>query len=392
MHQIFQSFKYHPSKDSWNREFAAWKSQFPYHSFIGKPEGAPDSIAPTSTERFMVCFGKRVASDMHRRPAGTNIITDQNSVGCHGWWTPDQVDTILQRMVRLWRPPTCQLAEKTYTMKKQILSMFQKMNEELFNALPSMVQDEKLYGKDTLDHVVVNPAPFEIQSATVGGQIYYGGTRVAAIGELKYEKDNCWVGCSIVIASGGAGRLHIQDGHLKVQWDTDDESKLRSINPSDFQVVPQEYGSGARGILDTVASTVSSAGSSAADGMSSLIGNFWGGQQTHMAQMLSGSLTKWVVCGVADNVSYTELDSWLGTEDAAFQEHVLQAYAKWTGYEAKVPGQTCSSGSLPTALQSAGCEMCDYSELHVDHPEAYFMQNGQTDNFMCPLVPPLTNA
>jgi len=235
MHQMFHSFRYHPSDAAWNQEFAAWKSKFPYHSFIGKPKGAPDSIAPTSTERFMVCFGKRVASDMHRRPAGTNIITDQNSVGCHGWWAPNQVDTILQRMVRLWRPPTCQLAEKTYTMKKQILTMFQKMNEDLFSALPSMLQDEQMYGTNTLDHAVASPAPFNIQSITVDEQTFYDSTRVAAIDELTYKKKDCWFNCDIVIAKGGAGNLHVQGGQLNVKWDADEESKLRSINPRDFQ-------------------------------------------------------------------------------------------------------------------------------------------------------------
>jgi len=277
-------------------------------------------------------------------------------------------------------------------MKKQILTMFQKMNEDLFSALPSMLQDEQMYGTNTLDHAVASPAPFNIQSITVDEQTFYDSTRVAAIDELTYKKKDCWFNCDIVIAKGGAGNLHVQGGQLNVKWDADEESKLRSINPRDFQVVPQEFGSGTSSVLDTVVNSVSSAASSATDGMLSFIDNFWGGKQTHMAQMLSGSLTKWVVCGVADNASYTELDSWLGTEDAAFQEHVRQAYAKWTGYEAEVPGKTCSAQSLPMSLQSAGCEMCQYSELHVDHPEAYFLENGEKDNFMCPLVPPMTNS
>jgi len=393
MHQIFKSFKYHASDAAWNKDYAHWKSKFPYHSFIGKPSGAPDSISPTSSQRFMVCFGKRVASDMHRRPAGTNIITDQNSVGCHGWWSPDQVSTMLRRMVQLWRPPTCQLAEKTYTMKKQILTMFQKMNEQLFDALPSMMQDEKVYGTGTIDHQIVHPSPFNVQSASVGSDTYYDSMRVAAINELEYKKTDCGLWCGkITIPTGGAGRLQIKGNNLMVLWDNDVESKLRPITTSEFQVVPQEFGTSNKGILDGVVSGASSVASSAASGISSLVGAFWGGQQTNMAKMLSGSLTKWVVCGVSSNANYTELDTWLGTEDAAFQEHVRQAYSKWTGYKAKVPGQACSAGSLPSELVSAGCEMCDYSELHVDHPEAYFWKNGKKDEFMCPLVPPMTNA
>merc|ERR1712061_327017 len=38
-----------------------------------------------------------------------------------------------------------------------------------------------------------------------------------------------------------------------------------------------------------------------------------------------------------------------------------------------------------------GCQVCDFSELHNDHPEAYYHadQNDEKEGFMCPLIPPL---
>merc|ERR1719266_1579757 len=36
---------------------------------------------------------------------GNHILTDQNTAGCHGWWSvPDTLD-MMRRMVKLWRPP-----------------------------------------------------------------------------------------------------------------------------------------------------------------------------------------------------------------------------------------------------------------------------------------------
>merc|ERR1719188_944339 len=107
----------------------------------------PGSKSPTASERFMVCFGKRVGSEMHRRPNGQHILTDQNNIGCHGWWKPDEAAQMLDRMVELWKPPTCQMADMVHTMKREILGMFRQMNERLFDALPTMLMDEELRSK-----------------------------------------------------------------------------------------------------------------------------------------------------------------------------------------------------------------------------------------------------
>eukprot|EP00927_Polykrikos_kofoidii_P044183 TRINITY_DN3821_c0_g1_i3.p1 TRINITY_DN3821_c0_g1~~TRINITY_DN3821_c0_g1_i3.p1 ORF type:complete len:1231 (+),score=166.43 TRINITY_DN3821_c0_g1_i3:72-3695(+) len=394
LQNIFRSFKLRgPSETTWNSDFAEWKKLFPYHSFVGKPGGVESHSSPRSNERFMMCFGKRVASEMHRRPAGTHIITDQNSVGCHGMWTPEHAESMLLRMVKFWRPPTCQLAEKSYEMKKQILKMFQRMNEDLFGAIPSMVQDEHLFETGELDGALVGPQPFAVESVEVDGETLYDGTRVARIHDTELTKEgcSCWVMCSrckTPIPRGSAGTLSVFNGSLQVVWDADTDSVRRSTTPAEFHVVPREYGhSSSHGILDGVGSAVNQVKQS----VSGLFNSVFQKQQFNLAGMLSGSLTKWVVCGVANNSSYEELDKWLGTEDEAFQEHVKEAYSKWTGYKAKIPGEECSTSEpMLENIPIDGCSVCEFSELHADHPEKYFSEDGKQEEFLCPLKPPLS--
>merc|ERR1719440_2078279 len=113
---------------------------------------------------------------MHRRPNGQHILTDQNNIGCHGWFQASRgtskqpsASMMLQRIVSLWKPPTCQLATMTYRMKKEILQKFQEMNERLFDALPSMIHDEmieeELGGEYNFeDHL---PKPYDPKSLEV---------------------------------------------------------------------------------------------------------------------------------------------------------------------------------------------------------------------------------
>jgi len=394
MQEIFASFKLRePSESAWNTDLSRWKSLFPYHSFIAKPGGVSDSVAPRSTERFMVCFGQRVASEMHKRPVGTNILTDQNSVGCHGWWDGEQVSQMLARMVALWKPPTCQLTGKAFLMKEQVLRAFARMNEDLFDALPSMLEDEQLLEQGALDEAQVGPPPYDVEGLEVDGETFYSGMRVAKLSDARYRTTNChrWMPksmCTITVRHGAAGTLSVTGGNLTVRWDSDPKGLERAVEPAQFQVVPQEYGRRGPGILDTVASTFQAAGQGVAD----LLQSFWGDQRTRLAEMMSGSLTKWVVCGVAANVSYEELDTRLGTKEEALQERMREAYAKWTGYEGKVPGAECTEDKLLDQDAFPGCRVCDVSELRVDHPEQFWREDGQKEEFMCPLVPPLPPA
>jgi len=392
MHEIFKSFKLrrNASEHKWDNDFLGWKAQFPYHSFIAKPGGASHQASPKSTERFLVCFGKRVASEMHRRPAGTSIITDQNAVGCHGWWDAPKVSQMLSRMVDLWKPPTCQLAEKTFEMKKQILLMYTKMNEDLYGALPSMLQDEKLFKNGALQQALAGPQPYSVEHVMLGDERYYSGMRVAKIADGQYPKAEChWYQptafCQITIKHGSAGTIEVKNGVARVLWDDDPEEAKRKFEAGEVQVVPQEYGQKSVGVIDKIGSALNSAG----QWFDNIFKSGWGSSYSNLAELLSGSLTKWVVCGVAENASLDELDTWLGTEDEAFQEHLRQAYAKWTGYEKKVPGSECVSDPLVDQAQFPGCQVCDFSELHVDHPEKYWREDGTKEEFMCPLVPPM---
>ncbi|CAK0823437.1 unnamed protein product, partial [Prorocentrum cordatum] len=74
MASIFQSFNAQDDDGStFHADVMEWKSKFPYHSFVHKQAGMSDSGAPKPLQRSLVCFGKRVASQLHRRPAGQHI-------------------------------------------------------------------------------------------------------------------------------------------------------------------------------------------------------------------------------------------------------------------------------------------------------------------------------
>eukprot|EP00929_Paragymnodinium_shiwhaense_P053912 TRINITY_DN27026_c0_g1_i2.p1 TRINITY_DN27026_c0_g1~~TRINITY_DN27026_c0_g1_i2.p1 ORF type:complete len:1181 (+),score=375.14 TRINITY_DN27026_c0_g1_i2:344-3886(+) len=384
---MFRSFGNSSTWPDGGEDFNQWKRQMPYHSFLAKPAGASSADSPTSEERFLVCFGMRVASELHRRPRGDHIITDQNNVGCHGWWTASQVGDMLNRITDLWKPPTCQLAEMTYHMKHEILKMFMRMNEQLFDALPSMLQDEQLdaEGVDVSD---TYPKPFEVASVELDGQPLYDGQRVAASKDLSYEKPDCWFfECEDKVAKGTAGTLHVKadSSEIKAVWDGETDQE-RTVQVGDFKVVPREYGMSSESILDKVVGWTGSTLGSAAD----LFNSLWGGQQTSLASMMSGSIAKWVVCPVMDNVNFTELDQRLGTEDEAFQEHVREAYSKWTGYEKPVPGEQCvvDDEILPPE-QFPGCSVCEITEMHANHPERFTHDDLSEEPFVCPLIPPL---
>jgi len=398
MEQVFRSFHFHPTDSAWNSDFTRWKQLFPFHSFINKPQGVASKYSPSSTQRFLVCFGKRVASELHRRPRGDHIITDQNNVGCHGWWDAKSVVTMLRRTVALWKPSTCDIAEMSYVMKKQILKQFMRMNEQLFEALPSMLSDEELEKKGKLDEAMAGPPKYNVPSATVMNVKYFDGTRVAATVDMKVasptgRRRRCWKGCDSTIKKGHAGTITTKANAVQVVWDTDDKNQTSNppvgVSPLQFKVMPQEYGMPISGLLDTVGEYASAIGGMAAG----FVGSFWGGQYSSLANMMSGSVAKWVVCPLAKNINMTDLDANLGTEDAVFREFVKEAYSKWTGFKAKMPGQECAKEDdfAPTA-QFPGCQVCEFSELHVDFPERQINDDGKAENFMCPIKPPLSPA
>ena len=53
-----------------------------------------------------------------------HIMTDQNNIGCHGFWNAQRVTMMLERTVEFWKPTTCQVLSMTIMMKRRILSTF----------------------------------------------------------------------------------------------------------------------------------------------------------------------------------------------------------------------------------------------------------------------------
>jgi len=130
----------------WLAKLQDWYSAMPFMSFMS-PEAKKRKAAPKGQEQVLVCFGKRVASQLHRRDNGNHLLTDQSAVGCHGFWDMDAASKMLNRVVQLWRPPTCQLAAMELDMKVKLTELVAKMNSNLFDALPALLMEE-MSGQD----------------------------------------------------------------------------------------------------------------------------------------------------------------------------------------------------------------------------------------------------
>jgi len=405
MAQKFKDFQPASTQVSeWDRNLLEWKSMFPFHTFVDFPDGMASQHAPKPNERFLICFGKRVASEMHRRPRGNHILTDQNTAGCHGWWSVPETLDMMRRMVKLWRPPTCQLADMAYTMKREILKMTVAMNERLFDAIPSLLMDEELDKtnlQESLAEIMDSPEPQEHKSGLVEGM------RVSSVAKTLYSggRDNM----ASVVPAGKVGTVHVDGSHVFVYWDPfqgiqkedcmiacdvseDDLMNWMGKTPvqdtTALKILPSRWKS-KKNFMGRMKDLVAGL-ASIADGATQIFNKIMKaqGKQTGLAEMMSQSVSKWVVCPVAAGASLGELDNHLGVEDAAFQDFKKEAYAKWTGYEAKVPGEVCVTPDfLPPAFRET--TICEISVLLADHVEKYTTGQGTPANFICPIKPPL---
>lgn len=406
LESFFKSFDVQGKVESkdWDDEFKTWKSRFPFHSFIAKPEGWTGSknSSPKADERFVVCFGKRIASEMHRRPAGQHILTDQNNVGCHGWWTAEQSGDMLRRITELWKPPTCQLATMTYTMKKEIMAKFQEMNEKLFDALPSMIHDEMLKGNVDGGYAFEDqlPKPFSRKEITINGKTFIDGMRVTSTVEDCLAFESTVVGdlklCAFKIGSNSKnpdyGIIQIVDGSLSVVWDKDTEHRLFPTTPGKIKIMPIGWTS-KKGFTGHVQDLVAGVGK-IADRAKQMFDSMFNKKYTNLAGMMSGSVSKWAVCPIKSDADLTALDSHLGVEDAAFQDFSKEAYKKWTGFQKAIPGEACvatSSVLASSAREFEKTQACDLSELMADHVEKYTKDDStkEQEQFICPIRPPL---
>jgi len=125
----------------WLEKLRDWQYAMPFTSFMSPDEEAAKH-APHKDQQVLVCFGKRVASQLHRRSGGEHLLADQSAVGCHGFWDLKESANMLHRTVQLWRPPTCQLAALELDMKMKIMDLIAQMNTQLFDAMPAILLDE----------------------------------------------------------------------------------------------------------------------------------------------------------------------------------------------------------------------------------------------------------
>jgi len=394
MLNLFESFRAdeHGQTDAWASNVSAWRNKFPFHSFVHKPQGMPASSSPTSSQRFLVCFGMRVASQLHRRPSGQHIMTDQNNVGCHGFWDTTEVSDMVARMVELWKPPTCQLSEMTYVMKREFLLMYADMNKALFDALPSMIQDEDLLDAGLLAADTAGPLPYNPQSITVDGVNMIDGMRVRSKVQIKDPSDctTSWISsmfsdnsCRHVVEVGDYGTVVVSVSGFTVAWDRDTANTI-AVPVANINIVPHDWKHGSSVVAHMTGGFVAGV-ANIADGVNTLFDGLFRSRYTSLAEMMSGSTSKWVVCPVRGDANYTTLDSHLGVEDAAFQDIQREAYSSWTGYVAKVPGEDCETPSFFSVASYPGGQVCEIAELHADHLEKYTNASGVLEQFLCPL-------
>jgi hypothetical protein len=73
----------------------------PFTTIMMPDEAAARAAHLGKDEQVLTCFGKRVASQLHRREGGDHLITDQSMVGCHGFWDYPTAAKMLDRVVQL---------------------------------------------------------------------------------------------------------------------------------------------------------------------------------------------------------------------------------------------------------------------------------------------------
>lgn len=211
-----------PSAKWWLSKLQNWHHAMPFTSFMS-PDVNAAKFAPKGKEQILMCFGKRVASQLHRREGGTHLLTDQNAIGCHGFWDLDTASRMLDRIVKLWRPPTCQLASMELTMKLKIMELISNMNERLFDALPALLTEEMAPDEDWDGK--------ELHASSLGGSLLRGmwdsiaksfsalSGQYTRLGQLLGSSVVKWVVCPIKNTTGPAD-LEKLDAALGTEDDT----------------------------------------------------------------------------------------------------------------------------------------------------------------------------
>lgn len=165
----------------WLGKLEDWNHAMPFSSFMSPDKRVVVDTKPKSKEHALVCFGKRVASQLHRRADGDHLITDQSMVGCHGFWEFAEASKMLDRIVRLWRPPTCQLAAMELDMKVHTMELIGTMNTQLFDALPAMLDSEAT-------HKIVDDEDVPLEAASAPGVFIGAVNSIAKIFDSTHSQ------------------------------------------------------------------------------------------------------------------------------------------------------------------------------------------------------------
>lgn len=309
---------------------------------------------------------------------------------------------MLTRVQRLWRPPTCVLSGMAYELKRRILGTFKLMNEQLFDALPSMMTDEKLSGGMSdapLSETFDGPGPYQRNDTMIDGVQFVDGMRVTATKKIAYPPKCVTTSmlsedhsrCVYEAHTGEVGTVHlVGEMELTVIWDSDKEKNHIPVTKADIEVMPHGW-AGPKGISSRLSDVLSSMKVVKKEAKK-LFGNMLQHKYQGLATMMSDAVSKWAVCPIRGDANLTQLDAELGIEDAAFADFKKDAYSKWTGYKRNIPGESCVKANtigLANAGDFEGCRVCDISELQTDYVERYVDEEGRREDFICPVRPPL---
>jgi len=304
---------------------------------------------------------------------------------------------MLRRMVELWKPPTCQLAIMGYQMKKEILAKFHDMNKRLFEALPSIVNDElqedELKGEFNYEDHLLPPWDPKTYRDNKFRRTFVDDMLVRAVKKLKnrcvkVEEDG---DCDKEdISEGTYGRVRIENGQLQVVWSGYEVPVPETSE--DLEILPLSW-KAHKGFFGHVRDLVSGV-STIWDKAKELVESLSVPKKKNLANLMFDSTSKWAVCPIKGDADLSELDLNLGVEDAAFKDFQRAAYKEWNKEEPEKacvsPDETLGPGkhALP-----AGAQVCKIEELHENHVEAY-TKNDYTkvkEKFACPIRPPLSS-
>merc|ERR1719359_92923 len=108
---------------------------------------------------------------------------------------------MINRIVTLWRPPTCQLAAMELDMKVKIMEMIATMNTQLFDALPAMLDDEtssKTVDEDGVPLEVAGaPGFFRGVAKSIGNLFSSWSSRYVRLGQMLGSTTVKWVVCPL---------------------------------------------------------------------------------------------------------------------------------------------------------------------------------------------------